>query len=313
MRVDDRLMTIKLVIGGFTLNTISAYAPQVGLDEEVKRRFWEDLDEMVRGIPHNEKLFIGGDFNDHIGAASGGYDDVYGGFGFGDRNGGGTSLLDFARAFDLVIANSSLPKKREHLVTFRSSVAETQLDYLLCRKYDRGLCTDCKVIPSENLSTLHRLLVMNLEITRKRRKRAVYSQHRIKRGALTEAKAQELGVKLVIMGAWRSGGDASAIWTVTAQCIREVAREVSGVSKGYSDGHKGDWWWNGEVQGNVETKKAAYLKLVESVDEEEKRVNREHYKLAKKELSVILGKSSSESTILYGMGLSFVERIKDIY
>nr|XP_016472799.1 PREDICTED: craniofacial development protein 2-like [Nicotiana tabacum] len=147
MRVDDRLMTIKLVIGGFTLNTISAYAPQAGLDEEVKRRFWEDLDEMVRGIPHNEKLFIGEDFNDHIGAASGGYDDVYGGFGFGDRNGGGTSLLDFARAFDLVIANSSLPKKREYLVTFRSSVAETQLDYLLCRKYDRGLCTDCKVIP----------------------------------------------------------------------------------------------------------------------------------------------------------------------
>ncbi|XP_019229268.1 PREDICTED: uncharacterized protein LOC109210323 [Nicotiana attenuata] len=36
------------------------------------------------------------------------------------------------------------------------------------------------------------------------------------------------------------------------------------------------------VQEKVKTKKAAYLKLVESVDNEEKRVNREHYKLAKK-------------------------------
>ncbi|XP_070036141.1 uncharacterized protein [Nicotiana tomentosiformis] len=150
---------------------------------------------MVRGIPHTEKLFIGGDFNGHIGAMSGGYDDVHGGFGFGDRNGGGTSMPDFARAFDLEIANSTFSKKRDHLVSFRSSVAETRIDYLLCTKSDRGLCTDCKVIPSENLSTLHRLLVMDLEITRKRKrkKRAMYSQHRINWGALTEAKVQELG------------------------------------------------------------------------------------------------------------------------
>ncbi|XP_070041597.1 uncharacterized protein [Nicotiana tomentosiformis] len=240
-RVNDRLMIIKLVVGGFTLNIISAYAPQAGLDEEVKRRFWEDLDEMVCGILHTERLFIGGDINSHIEATSGEYYDVHGGFSFGDRNGVGTSVLDFARAFDLVIGNLSLPKKREHLVIFWSSVAETQIDYLLCRKSDRGLCTDCKVIPSENLSTLHRFLVMDLEITKRRRKREMYSQHRIKWGALTEAKVHELGFKLVTIGAWRSSGDASAMWTTTAQYIREVAREVLGVSKGYSGGHKGGW------------------------------------------------------------------------
>ncbi|XP_070050963.1 uncharacterized protein [Nicotiana tomentosiformis] len=205
----------------------------------------------------------------------GGYDDVHGGFGFGDRNGGGTSLLDFARAFDLVIANLSFSKKRDHLVTFRSSVAETQIDYLLCRKSYRGLCTDCKVIPSENPSTLHRLLVMDLEIMRKR---VIYSQHRIKWGALMEDKAQELGVKL---------------------CIREATGKVLGVSKGYSSGHKGDWWWNGEVQGNVKTRKVAYLKLVESVDGEKKRANREHYKLAKKEakLAVSAAKNAAFSPL----------------
>nr|XP_016463324.1 PREDICTED: craniofacial development protein 2-like [Nicotiana tabacum] len=109
------------------------------LDEEFKRRLWEDLDEIVCGIPHTENLFIRGDFNGHIGATSWGYDDVHGGFGFGDRNGGGTSLLDFAKAFDLVIANSSFPKKVEYLVTFRSSVAMTQIYYRLCKKSDRGL------------------------------------------------------------------------------------------------------------------------------------------------------------------------------
>ncbi|XP_060184206.1 uncharacterized protein LOC132613925 [Lycium barbarum] len=58
----DKVMTIKLVLGGITLNVISAYALQVRLDEEGKRRFWEDLDEVVRGISQTEKLFIGGDF-----------------------------------------------------------------------------------------------------------------------------------------------------------------------------------------------------------------------------------------------------------
>ncbi|XP_070016959.1 uncharacterized protein [Nicotiana sylvestris] len=116
----------------------------------------------------------------------------------------------------------------------------------------------------------------------------MYSRHRIKWGALTEAKAQELRVKLVTMGAWRSSGDASAIRTMTAQCIRKDAREVLGISKGYSSGHKGDWWWNGEVQEKVDTKKAVYLKLVESVDKEEKRANREHYKLVKKEANIVV-------------------------
>ncbi|XP_070002302.1 uncharacterized protein LOC142166015 [Nicotiana tabacum] len=71
------------------------------MDEEVKRRFWEGLDEIVCSIPPTERLFIGGDFNGHIGAAAGSYGKVNGGFGLGDRNGGGISLLDFAKAFEL--------------------------------------------------------------------------------------------------------------------------------------------------------------------------------------------------------------------
>ncbi|XP_075094705.1 uncharacterized protein LOC142173299 [Nicotiana tabacum] len=158
----------------------------------------------------------------------------------------------------------------EHLVIFRSSVARTQIDYLLCRRSDKGLYTDCKVIPSENFMTLHRLLVIDFEITRKKRKRVVYEQPRIMWGALTEDKAQELGVKLLTVRAWRSNGDASLMWTTMAQCIKKTTREVLGVLKGYNGGRNGDWCWNGEVQRKANTKKVVYLKLVESIDEEEK-------------------------------------------
>ncbi|XP_059285615.1 uncharacterized protein LOC132039087 [Lycium ferocissimum] len=170
------------------------------LDEVDKKRFWEDLDEVVGGLPPIEKLFIEGDFNGHVRSIPGGYDNVQGGFGFGDRNGGGVSPLDFAKAFELVVANSSIPKKEDHLVTFRNSVAKTQIDFLLLRKYDKGICKDHKVIPSENLTTQHKLLVMDLDIKRKRRKRVVDDRPRIKWGSLTMTSAQEMGEKFMAMG-----------------------------------------------------------------------------------------------------------------
>ena len=42
-RQGDTIILVKLVIGDMVLNVISAYAPQVGLDESAKRQFWEDL------------------------------------------------------------------------------------------------------------------------------------------------------------------------------------------------------------------------------------------------------------------------------
>ena len=51
------------------MNIISAYASQVGLSESEKRKFWEDLDDLVRAVPTNEKLFIG-DLNGHVGSTN---------------------------------------------------------------------------------------------------------------------------------------------------------------------------------------------------------------------------------------------------
>ncbi|XP_047264546.1 craniofacial development protein 2-like [Capsicum annuum] len=144
-------MSIKLVIRGSFWNIISVYALHVRLDDEEKKRFLKDLNEMVRGVPSNEKLFIRGDFNGHIGSHSRGYDDVHGGHGFGVRNIEGVALLDFAQAFGLVVVNLNFPKKEVHLVTFYSSVSKTQIDFLLLKKGDRDIFKDCKVLPRRQL------------------------------------------------------------------------------------------------------------------------------------------------------------------
>lgn len=44
--------------------------------------------------------------------------------------------------------------------------------------------------------------------------------------------------KLIAMGTWRSSGDASSMWSMTATYIKGAARAVLEILKGYSSGHK---------------------------------------------------------------------------
>ncbi|XP_047251387.1 uncharacterized protein LOC124886596 [Capsicum annuum] len=204
---------------------------------------------------------------------------MHGGFGFGDRNGERVALLDFARAFGMVVVNSSFLKKEDHLITFRSALAKTQIDFLLLRKRDKVLCKTFKVIPSDHLSTQHRLLVMDLFIKKSRKSRVREGQPRIKWGSLTPVSALKIRVMVAGMGPWECRGDIDGMWDTTANCIKETAREVLGVSRGQIGRHKGNWWWNEEVKKKVKTKKEAYVKMIESKDKKEKRVNREAYKV----------------------------------
>ncbi|KAG5612373.1 hypothetical protein H5410_023654 [Solanum commersonii] len=135
-------MLIKLVIGGCTLNVISAYAPWAWARRP--KALYEDLDEAVRGIPITEKIVIGGDFNGHIGQLQ-------------------MALMMFMEA--LVLGRG--------MGRFFARSLLRLSNYLLLRKGDRGLVKDCKVIPSEDCTTQHKLLVMDLVIKRDRRKKIV--------------------------------------------------------------------------------------------------------------------------------------------
>jgi len=57
-------------MGSEIFNVVSVYAPQLGLDEDIKRLFWADLDAVIQSIPKNEEIFVR-DFNGHIGSKRG--------------------------------------------------------------------------------------------------------------------------------------------------------------------------------------------------------------------------------------------------
>ena len=129
----DRIISLKLIIEDNIINIISAYAPQVELDQQTKTQFWEDLDEVIQEIPQEEKIYIGEDFNGHVGKKRDGYEMVHGGYGFGDRNEADVSILDFAVAYDLILANTYFKNRDEHLITFKSRSNKSQIDFFLTR------------------------------------------------------------------------------------------------------------------------------------------------------------------------------------
>jgi hypothetical protein len=104
------IILVKLLVGDFVFNVISAYIPQIGLNESVKMQLWEELDALISSVPISEKLFIGGDFNGHVGSTRVGFDGVHGGFRYGSRNQEGKGILNFALAYDLIIVNTLFRK-----------------------------------------------------------------------------------------------------------------------------------------------------------------------------------------------------------
>jgi hypothetical protein len=276
-RQGDRIILVRLVVGDMTLNVISAYAPQVGLIESVKRQFWEDLDSMVSTVPIREKLFIGGDLNSHVGATNVDFQRVHGGFGYGGRNQEGEDVLNFALAYDLLIANTLFRKRESHLVIFQSGQQLSQIDFILARREDRRACLDCKVIPGECVVPQHKLVVANFSfrVCVVRDKRVEIARTRWWK--LKGVEAQVFKDRMLGEGPWEEGDDANDTWLKMATCVRKVAAKVFCVSRRGKQGVKDTWWWNKEVQKAIKEKECfKRLHLDRSA------ANIESYKIAKR-------------------------------
>ncbi|KAH1219042.1 Craniofacial development protein 2 [Glycine max] len=246
-RVGDRIIVLKLVVGQDTFNVISGYAPQVGLAEHFKVKFWEDLEGVLQDIPQGEKVFLGGDLNGHVGSVTRGFEGVHGGFGLGEMNGEGKSILEFSEALDLSIVNTWFKKREEHLITYKSGGTCSQIDFFLIRKSDRKYCLNCKVIPGESLTTQHRVLVMDVRIRDRAKRRSPMGE---KQGIFQQK----------IWEGWcgQSQGSANDMWNKMSQEIIKVAKETLGESRGFGPRGKESWWWNENVQSKVRVKKECF-------------------------------------------------------
>lgn len=99
--ISERLMTLKYqVANGNNVNIISAYAPTLDSDLEVKDLFYEELNNILERVPRKEHIILLGDFNARVGKADDIWPEVIGAHRIGKANSNGELLLELCTEQD---------------------------------------------------------------------------------------------------------------------------------------------------------------------------------------------------------------------
>ena len=256
-RVSERLMVVRVIVGRTVLNLISAYAPQAGRPMPEKEEFFTLLGKIVSEIDDGEKLLIGGDLNGHVEAGVEGFEGVHGGFGFGKINVEGEMILEFADAWNFVVANTWFKKNEGRLITYEiPGKCRTVIDYFLIRKSDRKLIRDVKVIQQEECISGHKLIICVLDLKERLNKRKLEFVKRCKvwklRDDVTAGIFEERVQTRAALVVEKPTG-VEEVWRNFKECLTEEAIEVCGKTRGMRR-HKESWWWNDEIAALVKEK-----------------------------------------------------------
>ena len=293
VRISDRLMKIKMVLGRQVAHIFSVYAPQQGRPEEEKTQFKELMSDQIEEVPARDVLIIAGDLNAHVGQDRNGFEEEMGRFGFGERNREGEELLRLCQENNLKIVNTWYKKRRDHQITYRSGDVSSQIDYMLMRRQEWQMVKDCKVIPGEECLAQHRLLCVDLHVADPKRRRPQVGRKRLKIWKLKEEETRRVFEERLEGKLEDHSGD----WNTFKCTILETAREICGESSGRRQTDRNTWWWCEEVQQAIKEKKETYRSWQRERTEENRRVYRQKARAAKRAVAAAKERAWAEWSV----------------
>ena len=102
----------------FNITVIQVYVPTSNAEEAEVKRFYEDLQDVLKLTPKKDVLFIIGDWNAKVGSQE--TSGLTGKFGLGMQNEAGDRLIEFCQENALVIANTLFQQHKRTLYTWTS-------------------------------------------------------------------------------------------------------------------------------------------------------------------------------------------------
>ena len=257
--INDRLMKMQLPLGNKTTATIiSAYAPTMTNPDEVKDRFYEELDSLISSA-RSGKLILLGDFNARVGTDSQAWHGVLGEHGIGNCNSNGQLLLRTCASHDLAIANTMfrLPTRNKTSWMHPRSKHWHLIDYVIVRAEDRRDVRLVKAMCGADCWTDHRLIIskMNLHIQSKRRPQGQIVMKKLNVTKLkNQLTAQDLQSRMdKLSDLQMNQANIEEQWASFRDTVHSVALESLGtVSRNHQD------WFDEndqEIQGLLEEKR----------------------------------------------------------
>ena len=160
--INDRLMTLRLPLSGNKHATIvSVYAPTMTNPDEVKDKFYDDLDNIISAIPVQTSSF-----NARVGTDHQTWEGVIGSEGVGKCNSNGLLLLRKCTEHDLLITNTvfKLPNRNKTSWMHTRSKHWYLIDYVIVQRTDRQDVRVTKTICGADCWADHRLVVSKLNL-----------------------------------------------------------------------------------------------------------------------------------------------------
>ena len=165
--INDRLMTLRLHLSGNKHATIvSAYAPTMTNPDEVKDKFYDDLDNVISATSRTDKLILLGDFNARVGTDHQTWEGVIGPEGVGKCNSNGLLLLRKCAEHDLLITNTVFRLLNRNKTSWMHPRSKHWhlIDYVIVRRTDRQDVKVTKTMCGADCWTDHRLVVSKLNL-----------------------------------------------------------------------------------------------------------------------------------------------------
>ena len=131
---------VKLTVGQRAVTFLSVYAPQIGLSDEDKDLFFDQLRAVTARISKSEFLIPCGDWNGYVSRGAMGY-------GRPEPDVEDEMIIEYALTFDLLMGNTCFKKRDSHLITYKSGNAATQIDYILFPQSNAPICHRCESYP----------------------------------------------------------------------------------------------------------------------------------------------------------------------
>ncbi len=173
--ITEHLMTIRLVLANNQIaRDVSAYAPTLDSEEEVKETFYACLEETLSRIPKENKIILFGDFNARVGRDQHLWKGTIGKEGIGNINTTGVMLLSNCVKHDLIITNTLFCQKNEFKASWRHPCSKEWhlIDYVIVRARDgRDVNNRRTMVGADDCWTDHGLIhsTMSIQLKRKRR------------------------------------------------------------------------------------------------------------------------------------------------
>ena len=264
--INERLMTMRLQLSQSKhLTLISAYAPTLDKEDEIKEGFYNDLDQAIATSPPDDKLVLLGDFNARVGREHQIWEGTIGRNGVGKCNSNGTLLLSKCAEHELIITNTIFRQKNKNKTSWQHPRSKHWhlIDYIIVRQKDKKDVLITKAETSaDDCWTDHRLIssVMRIKIEPRKKSHKKPLNRKYNTGCLLNKDiARNFETALINKLPVSNSVNIEEHWNQIKTAVKETCNEVIGFKKKQNN----DWFDlnDHELTMLIDKKREAYIKL----------------------------------------------------